>query len=180
MRTLITLLALSLATGALAEEAKPGAMSKFKTFFQNLKEGLTTSSTSGLRQKNVRVGAVAAVRGSAQETADLDKPSWKTGSAAKKSKAARQQKADFSAAVDLAMEGKYAEADEKLAAFEKNYPDSDLLADVKNARVKIKEAQAAAPAEVAPAPAAAAAAAPAAPAAAPAAPAATTSSEAKH
>jgi TolA-binding protein len=117
------------------------AATSMRSWFQHLKEGLTESSTSAQRQRG-SVAAVAAVRGLEQAGADLEKPAWKSGAKTRKSKEVKAQRQEFSAAVDLAVEGKYAEADEKLEAFEKAHPGSSLLSDVKETRQKVKEAQA--------------------------------------
>ena len=111
-----------------------------RTWFQHLKEGLTESSVSAQRQRG-HVTAVAAVRGSQQGSAEVDKPAWKSGAQTRKSRLMRQQRQEFAAAVDLALEGKYAEAGGKLDAFQKAYPDSPLLPEVKEAREKAREAQ---------------------------------------
>jgi TolA-binding protein len=132
-------------SGAGAEEpkAKPSSL---MTWFQNLKNGLRESSVSGRMQKGRRASSVAAVRGSAQgdDRASLDEGTMKQPSMSKKAKRERKEKAAFESAIDLIVAGKTAEGLSALDAFEKNYPKSDLLPQVAEARAKAQELQAAA------------------------------------
>ena len=174
MRNYIIAAALALAVQAGAEEPKAaepakseasqpaGAAAKIgaslRTWFLNLKEGLSESSVSGQRQKG-RLTSVAAVRGNAQgsdggrsvsglrpaqrDASEADRPAWKSGAQSKKMKQLRLEKAEFSAAVDLILDGKLQQGSEALDAFEQAHPGSSLLAEVQETRGKIKEAQAA-------------------------------------
>lgn len=122
-----------------------------RTWFEHLKQGLSESAVQGDYQR-VRVTAVAAVRGNQQQAADQNKPSWKAGAKGKKSAALKAERREFSRAVDLILEGKVQEGVAALDAFEKAHPKSTLVSDVREAREKAREMQAAPePVEAAPA-----------------------------
>ncbi|MBI5241126.1 MAG: hypothetical protein HY926_11690 [Elusimicrobia bacterium] len=133
-------LALMLAAGAHAEGSKWDSL---KTYFKHLKQGLMESSVEGVYQKR-GVVAVAAVRGAAQgdEKSDLSKPGMKDPAKERKIKVRKAEAREFEKAVDLAVAGKYDEALAALEAFGKAHPKSTLLGDVKEAKGKVKEAQA--------------------------------------
>lgn len=134
------------AEGAKSEAPRPKP-SMLRTWFKHLKEGLSESSVAGSFQKS-RVTAVAAVRGAPQGAVEPDKPQWKGGAKAKKAEQLKKEKAELASAVDLILEGKVKEGEAGLEAFEKAHPKSPLLADVAEAREKLKELEAgAAPAE---------------------------------
>lgn len=134
-----------LAAGLNAAEPKSRA-SILKTWFQHLKEGLAESSVSGRYQK-ARVTAVAAVRGARQGAVEPDKPYWKGASKSKKAEQLKKERAELSSAVELILDGKLQEATAGLDAFEKAHPKSSLLSEVKEARDKAKELEAASAAE---------------------------------
>lgn len=123
--------------------AADSKLTTLKTWFQHFKEGLSESAVSGQRQKR-NVSAVAAVRGSQQESADPGKPQWKTGRKMKKSQQAKQEQSELAAAVDLIMAGQVKEGMAKLESFEKDHPKSPLLAEAKLAREKASELEKAA------------------------------------
>ncbi|MBI5883689.1 MAG: hypothetical protein HZB91_11370 [Elusimicrobia bacterium] len=122
--------------------APKAGKSWLKTWFQHLKQGLSESAVQGDYQK-VRVTAVAAVRGTPQDAADQNKPSWKAGAKARKSAQAKAERQEFGKAVDLILEGKSQEGIAALDAFEKDHPKSVLLADVREAREKARQMEAA-------------------------------------
>lgn len=145
-----TALVLGLASGPFngaycAEEAARSRSSILRTWFQHFKEGLAESSVSSRYQKR-RVTAVAAVRGAKQESVDPGKPHWKGGAKSKKAKQLRMEKAALAKAVDLILEGRIEEGKAGLDAFEKAHPKSSLLPEVREAREKLAELEAAAPA----------------------------------
>ncbi|MBI4375784.1 MAG: hypothetical protein HY549_04965 [Elusimicrobia bacterium] len=151
MKTMIFLSALMLLSGQVRAEGSK--LSLLKTWFQNLKEGLSESAVAGQRQKT-RVTAVAAVRGSEQEAASPDKVKWKEGRKSRKSREQKKEKEEFAQAVDMILAGQYKEGAERLEAFEKEHPQSQLLAEVRQAKEKALELDQAAqaPAVAAPQP----------------------------
>jgi TolA-binding protein len=140
-------LVLMLAVGAHAEGSKWDSL---KTYFKHLKQGLMESSVEGVYQKRGLV-AVAAVRGAKQgdEKSDPSKPGMKDPVKEKRVKVRKAEAREFEKAVDLAVAGKYDEALAALGRFEKAHPKSTLLADVKEAKGKVKEAAEAQEAETA-------------------------------
>jgi TolA-binding protein len=138
-----------LAVGAHAEGSRWDSL---RTYFKHLKQGLMESSVAGSYQKRSSV-AVAAVRGSGQadDKADLGQPAMKDPARERKIKARKAETREFEKAADLAVAGKFEEAGAALEAFEKAHPKSTLLADVKEAKGKVKEAIEAQKAEPAPA-----------------------------
>ncbi len=133
-------LVLMLAVGAHAEGSKWDSL---RTYFKHLKQGLMESSVEGVYQKRGLV-AVAAVRGAGQadEKSDPAKPGMKNPAKEKKIKVRKAEAREFEKAADLAVAGKFDESLAALEAFEKAHPKSSLLSDVKDAKEKVKEAQA--------------------------------------
>ncbi|MBI5622812.1 MAG: hypothetical protein HY924_03435 [Elusimicrobia bacterium] len=120
--------------------AKPGK-GWLRTWFQHLKQGLTESAVQADYQR-VRVTAVAAVRGTPQDSADQNKPSWKAGAKARKTAQAKTERQEFGKAVDLILEGKTGQGIAALEAFEKAHPKSALLADVAEAKERARQLEA--------------------------------------
>jgi len=116
------------------ESAKPAAapMSTARRWFENLKLGLSSSSVELRRQKR-SVSAVAAVRGAAQGIEDPDKPYFRGTAASKAQARDSAERAELSAAVDLALAGKPEEAKKAFAAFAAKHPGSALAAEAKQA-----------------------------------------------
>lgn len=112
--------------------------SSFLVWFEHLKKGLSDSSVQDRYQKR-RLTAVAAVRGSPQDSVDPDKPQWKGKRKSKKDLQLKAERAEFAAAVDLIIEGKQADGLSALETFEKAHPESALLPDVREARQKAVE-----------------------------------------
>jgi TolA-binding protein len=129
---------------ALAAEA-PSAGDSLKTWFQNLKQGLSDSAVGGHFQKGRGIAAVAAVRGDRQTLLDPNKPHWKLKSAAER-KADKAERQEFSSAVDAIVAGKIAEGSAALDAFIKAHPKSPYLKEAQKAREKASELEKAAPA----------------------------------
>ncbi|MCX5797159.1 MAG: hypothetical protein NTY77_16840 [Elusimicrobia bacterium] len=140
-------LVLLLAVGAQAETSKWDSL---KTYFKHLKQGLAESSVEGTYQRRAP-SIVAAVRGDDQrnDKSDLSQPAMKDPAREKKVKVRKAEAREFEKAADLAAAGKYEEAVAALEAFEKAHPKSAFLADVKEAKGKVKEALEAQKAEAA-------------------------------
>ncbi|MBI5210705.1 MAG: hypothetical protein HY927_12105 [Elusimicrobia bacterium] len=122
---------------AAQQEGKP-RKSRFRVWFEHLKQGLSESAVQGQYQK-ARVTAVAAVRGTKQGAEDPDKPSWKGGAKTKKAVELKKERQEFGKAVDLILDGKAKEGVAALEAFEKAHPKSTLLPEVAEAKSKAKE-----------------------------------------
>lgn len=139
---------------AFAEEAPATApaaavkprKSSFLVWFEHLKKGLADSSVQDRYQKR-RVIAVAAVRGSPQDSVDPDKPQWKGKRKSKKDLQLKVERGEFAQAVDLILSGRQAEGLAALEAFEKAHPESPILPDVREARQKAVEMKTAESAE---------------------------------
>ena len=142
-KTMQAALIFTLILGALVpslEAAKSRSrFASLRTWFAHLKQGLASSAVQGHYQRRRSLTAVAAVRGAAQDSADLDTPVWKRGAQAKKAALLREQRAAFAKAVDLIIAGKLDDGAESLEAFEEKYPKSPMLPDVHEAQEKIKE-----------------------------------------
>lgn len=162
MRLLLAamLLSSSLSPLAVTVRAEETAVSRIsaglRQWFAHVKEGLSESSVSGQRQRG-RFNAVAAVRGEEQEAADPAAPVWKSAAAGKASKALSKQRRELAAAVDAIMDGRLEEGQKQLDAFEKAHEGSPMLADAREIRSKLAEAQSQTAASAAPAAAAASA-----------------------
>ena len=149
-KTAVTvLLAAAALAASLAGAGEAPAKSKlagFQTWFKHFRDGMAESSVSESYQKH-HVTTVAAVRGAAQGSVDANKPAWKVTAKAKKAQEDKKEKAELSQAADLILDGKLKDGLDKLDAFEKAHPKSRLLSQVKDAREKVKELEAAEPQE---------------------------------
>ena len=141
---LLVVAALSASWAGAGEAPGKPKLTKLQTWFKHFKEGLAQSSVSESYQKR-RVTAVAAVRGAAQGSVDPDKPAWKGTGKSKRDQQIKKERAELTQAVDLILAGKLKDGADKLDAFETAHPKSPLLSDVKAAREKVKEMEAAAP-----------------------------------
>ena len=114
------------------------AESSVTSWFKNLKQGLMRSSVEG-RYRNVRSRvAVAAVRGRRQGASDPSAPYWKE-QGDKAAEALLRQRKELEAVVDLILAEKLDEAAPRLEAFIASKPDKDLLADARDAKVRLDE-----------------------------------------
>jgi hypothetical protein len=131
-----------------ADDAQASKLAALKTWFKNLKDGLSDSAVRSHFQKQRSVGSVAAVRGEGQASADPDRPEWKTSTKSEKAEF-KKERQELAAAVDQIMGGKLVEGRASLDAFEKAHPKSRLLKDVAQARenASTMESLSAAPAD---------------------------------
>ncbi len=126
-----------------AEQSPPQKVEQIRRWFMRWASGLKKSSVQG-RFKNVRTTAVAAVRGSKQDS-NPNLPYWKGTWSDKKSAEREAERKELEASIELVLAGNIEGAGAALDAFEKKHPKSTLLADVAEARLQLtalKEASA--------------------------------------
>ncbi len=112
-----------------------------KVWLVHLEQALTQTAIAGDYQKQ-DVAQVAAVRGSAQDVVNPDKPVWKGGFADKENIKIRKERAELAQDVALLLGGKTKEGKTALLAFEAEHPRSLLAQD---AQLAIKKADDLAP-----------------------------------
>ncbi len=124
-----------------ADAVKPAKSRRgsLKKWFGYWRAALKKKAVQARYRRGVRATAVAAVRGSKQSEADPKLPYWKGTWTDKKSGERLKEREEQSAAIDLILEGKFAEAEKALDAFEKAHPKSGYLADIQEARGKLEE-----------------------------------------
>ena len=133
----IVLAALALPARA-ADAPKEAPKSSWKSFFETLVKSLDRSTASRFAKGNVRVVAVAAVRGAGQTSEDPLAPYWKGGWSEKAAEGYKKETEEFRAAAQLLLDGKPDESIAGLKAFKAAHPKSSLLPDVEDA---LKQAQ---------------------------------------
>ncbi len=132
-----------LAAGSLKadEPKKPeSTTTMLMNWFSQLEQSLSESSVSQNYENRDNLVAVAAVRGSKQNLADINQPTWAKSNISQKEEILNEKK-EFAAAVKEVVSGKLKEAQADLSSFEKSHPSSPLLKDVKKAEGKIAELQ---------------------------------------
>lgn len=134
-RLSLTLVVLTCLAGFV--NADMGGLGSIQTWFLHLKQGLSDSAVRSRYQTHRGATAVAAVRGAKQDAADADHPQWETMTKAQR-EALKKERLEFAADVDLALSGKVAQAGAGFDAFEKAHPKSRYLADVRQARERLK------------------------------------------
>ncbi|MBI4346097.1 MAG: hypothetical protein HY553_04540 [Elusimicrobia bacterium] len=148
--------AMLVAAPCLAEDAPPAparsAWADVKKWLGELRTAISESAVTRHQKQKRGALAVAAVRGHKQLLDDPAKPYWKGTAATKQEREERRERAELAAALDLALEGKNEAATAALDAFEAAHPNSALLADCRQAREKLKAAEAPAAEEAAPPP----------------------------
>ncbi len=132
---LLLILALAVAPASAAE-----TKSEWRSFFQTLVKSLDRASSLKLRKQNVRITAVAAVRGAGQVSEDPLKPYWKGGWSSKAAEEYKQQADEFRSAAQLLLDGKVDDGIAELKGFKKKHAKSVLLTDVDEA---LKQAESA-------------------------------------
>ena len=131
------------AQAAVEQQPVPSRWDGVKTWFQHFKEGLeSTGAERNYQRRNVRVTAVAAVRGGKQRLDNPNKPYVKGKLDAKLEASLKKERAELESAVQLVLAGKPEDGLTQLNAFEKAHPSSIYLEDVRAAREKIKEIKA--------------------------------------
>ncbi|MFC1679721.1 hypothetical protein ACFL2T_05875 [Elusimicrobiota bacterium] len=123
---------------AAADSEPASRLTSVKKWFNHWRLALKKSAVEA-RYRRMSTTSVAAVRGAGQKGADPAKPYWKGSWSEKAATQRMKEREALAAAVDLILDGKTKEAEGKLDAFEKSYPKSTLLADVKLARAKLEE-----------------------------------------
>ncbi len=132
-----------LAVGSLKadEPSKPESTTTLlMNWFSQLEQSLSESSVSQNYENRNDLVAVAAVRGSKQNLADINQPTWEKSNISQREKLLKERK-EFAAAVKEVVSGKLKEAQADLNSFEKSHPSSPLIKDVKKAEEKIAELQ---------------------------------------
>lgn len=122
-----------------AESGVTDKVASVRRWFANWAKGLKRSAVES-RYRNVRTSAVAAVRGSRQDS-NPDLPYWKGTWSDKKAAERMAERAELEAVVELALTGDIAGAQAALSKFEKQHPKSTLLEDVKEARAQLAALQ---------------------------------------
>ncbi|HOX23165.1 MAG TPA: hypothetical protein PLL10_06850 [Elusimicrobiales bacterium] len=114
------------------KQQKTAAQPGNKAWFESTLKSMKTRVSGKFHSSGVRSGAVAAVRGSKMGD-NAEKPYWKGGISEKAAKKLEIEKAEFAAALELAVAGKSSEAAAALQKFLTDNPDSTLTGEVKEA-----------------------------------------------
>lgn len=118
--------------------------SSWKSWYETTLSGLKSKVASKFESRNVRVTAVAAVRGAEMGETSPKDPYWKGGISEKGAKKLAAEKKEFADAIQLVLDGKMKEGTKALKDFEESHPDSVLIPDVKEALSKLPPSEASA------------------------------------
>lgn len=141
MKTLSLALAAVLAVSAAAfaaDAVKPADAKANRGWFEDTLKGLKSKVNKRFEAQNARVAQVAAVRAT-DMSKDPKAPYWKGGDKEKQQKKYAEDRKQFTAAVELVLDGKTADGKAALEKFLKDNPKSQFTPDVKDALAKLSE-----------------------------------------
>ena len=141
-RIICAVLAAALAAPALfaADAPKPAPPQQdagWLSYFQTTLKGLKSTTARKLGSQNARVSAVAAVRGNKTGEEQPSDPYWKGSVSDKAVKQQESERKEFSAAVEMVLDGKPVDGASALMKFGQEHPKSVYLPDIKEALGKL-------------------------------------------